>query len=340
MKAFALALATVLLLAGCTSGGGNGDDDDGTGTSGPSGTGSGTSSSTRSSTSGTGTGAGAPGTITVDLTRSTPDGPVPLQVNLTLDADFRRGSATATPSGVAWTLKVHQGNQTNDTLQRSGTTLPANLTLNLTTVGNHTLVAEVSAPGYTTANDTVIAVARAASAGGPLFFDGAETDGSQWAFSNELVIDLILEREATGREHPEGGWAASTAQAKSGTKSWHAPYPDHYEGRMTSVATPTAASTLTYWYKGGSESNDVDGLYVLAGPDAGALAEVAYHGGAAVDWTPVTVSLPAGSKVVQFLMYSDASCSSDPVPVGGADGAACGAGWNAGGFYVDDVTLA
>lgn len=341
MKLWAVALALAIVLAGCTSGKGKDDDD---GSDGSSSTTRTSGTSTRSSTSGTGTGSGAPGTIAVDLTRSTPDGAVPLQVNLTVAAKFSKAGSPATPGGLAWTLKVFQGNltQPNATLQRSGASLPANVTLNLTTAGNHTFLAEVTAPGYTPGNDTVLVLASPGGPGAPIFYDGAEGDASQWTITSNIYIDLNLnppagtDNEELDAAHPEGGWV-QVEGGRSG-KAWGTPYPDNYRTRMTSVAlqVPAGGASLSYWIKGGAEANSVDGIHVLVGADE--LAEVAYHTGVIADWTQFTVSVPAGEQKVQFRYDSDVSCSNEGPPAGGEN--ACGAGFDGGGLLLDDITVA
>lgn len=350
MKGPVLLLAACLVLSGCFGGGG--DDDEG-----PTGTGTGTGTSTRTGTSGTGTSTGpAQGTIEVVLNRTTADGAAPLTVNFTLDARFTRGGAPVpAPAGLRWSVFVANATAGNGTAgngtagngtagnatepAEEGTVLPANVTLTLEEAGNRTVRALVTAPGFAPGNASFAVAVGGGGAGAALFYDGAEGDESQWTLEDELVLDVILERVPTGEPHPEGGWAITDAEARSGTGSWHSPYPDHYEARMTSVAFPAGGTTLTFWAKGGAEDNGNDGLHVLAGPSADALEEVLYQAAVLADWTQLTAELPAGTTVIQFLMYADASCSSDPVAIGGADGTACGVGWDAGGFYLDDITV-
>lgn len=347
MKGLAIALVAALLLAGCTSGKDN-DDDGATGTETSTRTGTtGTSTSTRTST-GTSTGPGS-GTIQVDLTRSTPDGAVPLVVNLTLQASFTKdGKPAATPSGLTWTLKVFEGNSTtaNATLGSSGTTLPANVTVTLTAAGNHTLRADVQAPGFAAASDTVLVLASAASSGAPLFFDGAEGDASQWEITETIyLVDNIAEAAPSrevGDDHPTGEpWAPSDANQRTGAKAWHPSYPDAFRTRMVSVAieVPAGGADLTYWVKGGAEiaTADVEGLFVLVGPEGEDREVVQHQQGNFADWTSFTVPLEAGMVQVEFRFDTDASCSdeSDAPP-----GFGCGEGADGGGYWVDDITVA
>ena len=342
MKRFVLLVVACLVLAGC----GGKDKDDPTPTPTP--------SSASSSSTGV-----AAGSIEVTLNRTTPDGAFPLQVNFTLNATFTRGGSTvATPASASWNVtyvllgngtgNATGGNATGNATGNStgnltqgpvGTSLPANVTLDLTTAGNYSIMATVKAPGFTPGNASFIAAVFGGSSGGAvLFFDGGETDESQWVLGNELVFDYVGGRRATGEEHPAGGWKRTDAETHAGANSWTTAYVDHYESRMTSIPFPAGASTLSYWLKGGAEDNGADGLHILVGADEASLEEVAYHSGAGIDWTEFTVAIPAGTTVVQFFMFGDASCS-DMTPVG-APSPVCGEGWDAGGYFVDDITVA
>jgi hypothetical protein len=337
MKALAILLACCVLLAGCSDNKKKDDEPE-------------TSSS--SSSSSTGSAPTGNGTIEVLVNRTTPNGAVPFAVNFTLDAVFRSaaGAIVPTPATARWEVLIFTTNGTaNGTAHEdsftdapNGTALPANVTYNLTVPGNLTFNTRVHAPGFATGNASFLVLANAtgAAGGGVLFFEGAEADESQWDLEDEYVLDLIAERVPTGESHPLGGWGITDAEAHTGAGSWHAPYPDNYEARMTSVPFPAGASTLTFWLKGGAEDNGNDGLHVLAGAAADDLEEVHYQAVVLADWTQFVVDVPADATVIQFLMYGDASCSSDPAPVGGGDGVVCGAGWDAGGFYLDDITVA
>lgn len=319
-----------------------------------SGPGSTTSSSTGSSTSGTQTGAPGAGTITVDFKRATPNGPVPLAVNFSLNASFSRdGAAQGAPAGLAWSVRIVNGttlaNLANATAGPNGATLPAAFQLNFTTAGDFLVLANVSATGYTPSSATIQVNAVAPGPNVPAFFDGAEGDTSQWTLASKALITNIPFAPVPAQEggmHPAGTWAASTDEFRTGTKSWHSPYPDNIRATMTSVAIPLKAGphTLTYALKGGAEGTSVEGVFVLIGPAGGALQEVAHHSGPDMAWTTFTVDVPAAagaSMQVQFRFDTDLSCSSEPAPVPPADPAGlCGAGYDAGGYYVDDITVA
>jgi hypothetical protein len=343
MKRFALFAVACLLLAGCS---GKDKDDEPTPT--PT-----ASASSSSSSSASGTGGVAPGSIEVVLNRTSADGEAPLRVNFTLDATFAKGgSAVATPGLASWSVSyVLLGNGTgnatgnatgNVTEGPEGTAFPANVTLNLTATGNYSVVATVKAPGFTPGNASFIAAVFGGSAGGaPLFFDGGETDTSQWTLTSNVYIntniDPMVPSEELPQEHPSGSWEIVDSAFRSGTHAWGNAYPDNYRARMTSVpfTVPAGGATLSYWVKGGAEDNGLDGIHVLAGP-ADALAEVAYHSGLIADWTQFTVALPAGETVLEFRMDSDISCSNDGPP----DGSVCGAGFDGGGLLLDDIAVA
>lgn len=357
-KALAAVLVAALLLSGCASKGGGKDADSSktsTASSTKTGSGSGTSSGTKS-TSSSATGSSSPGTINVTLTRSAPNGAIPLSINFSLNATFRTGGKQVpAPSGTTWSVTIVSGNGTNGTANGTagptGTALPANFTLNFTTAGNHTVRAVVKAPGYTDGNATVIVVATAAGAGAPLFFDGAETDASQWTIASKVLVTnlptLVVpspEGQELAADHPGGKWAQTTDEHLTGAKSWHVAYPDNMRAKMTSVAIPAggASHTLTYAYKGGAEGTSVEGLFVLAGPAGGTLQVLAHHSGAAVGWTTESLLLPTvdGDLQIQFRFDSDISCSSDPQTVPPTDPAgACGEGYDAGGYWLDDITV-
>jgi hypothetical protein len=342
MKAFALLAVLLLALAGCS-----GKHKDGGPTT--------TSSSSSSSTSHA---PAANGTVEVLLNRTTPNGAAPLQVNFTLDAAFKAGGARAArPSGVHWNVTVGVGNGTapanatgnatgNGTRGASGTALPANVTLNLTAAGNFTVLVTVSAPGFATGNASFQVAVLPGGPGTPAFLEDGEADESQWTVSSNVFVNpnadptgMLPSGFELDQENPSGPWVITDAGAHGGTHAWTTPYPDNYRSRMTSVPikVPAAGATLTYWVKGGAESNGVDGIHVLAGPDADTLEEVAYTTGAVPDWTAFTVDLPGGETVLQFRMDSDISCSNDSPPAGGSN--ACGAGYDGGGFLLDDITV-
>jgi hypothetical protein len=344
MKRFAILLVACLVLAGCS---GKDKDDEPT----PTATASGSASSSSSSGS---TGSVAPGSIAVVLNRTTPDGAAPLQVNFTLDATFTKGGSTVAAPGLAsWNVTyVLLGNGTgsngtgnatgNLTQGPEGTSLPANVTLNLTAAGNYSIVATVMAPGFTSGNASFVAAVFGGSAGGaPLFFDGGETDTSQWTLTSNVYIntniDPMIPSEELPEDHPSGSWEIVDSDFHDGAHAWGNAYPDNYRARMTSVPVtiPAGGATLSYWIKGGAEDNAVDGIHVLAGP-ADALVEVAHHSGLIADWTQFTVALAAGETVLEFRMDSDISCSNDGPP----NGSICGAGYDGGGLLLDDITVA
>lgn len=341
MKALALLLACCIAstagLAGCS---GKDDDPEPTTT---------TSSASRTSTSGAP--AAGNGTIEVLVNRTTANGPAPLTVNFTLDAIFRTaaGNVAPKPTSLRWEVLAYNSsaNGTGDDASAlgaspNGTALPANVTLELAAPGNITVEARVHATGFATGNATFVVLVNATASGAPLFFEGGEADTSQWTLSSNVYLNpnLGTPDEELPQDHPEGDWAIVDTDARTGTHSWLAPYPDGYRGRMTSVAIPIPAggATLTYHVKGGAEANNIDGLHVLVAEEGGEFQEVAYHTDVIADWTLSEVDLAAfaGKSVqLQFRMDSDLGCSSSPSPPAG-----CGAGYDAGGILLDDITVA
>lgn len=340
-SALAILLVTVAL-GGCFGGG---DDDPPASSSSSSTTTGSTGSSTRSSSTSTSSGPGGQsGSIELNFTRATPNGAAPLTVDFNLNATFRnaQGQQQAAPASLTWTITLDDGNQTAGP---TGTTLPAAFNMTFDEPGNVTVLAVVAASGFGSANDTILVTVTAPSGGGgggggggsgPLFFDGAEGDDSQWTItSNIWLYDVFTgAEEELPVEHPEGTWTASTAQAHSGTKSWYSLYPDNYRTRMQAISfdVPAGGATLSYWVKGGAEANDADGLHVLVNG-----AEAILHVNVP-DWTRFEHDVPAGPATILFRFDSDLSCSNEgpPSQVGGF---VCGAGYTLGGLYVDDITV-
>jgi hypothetical protein len=355
MKWLTLAVVLCLAFAGCS---GNKDDAE------PTSTETGTTTSATSTT-------GVPrGSIEVTLNRTTANGAAPLTVNFTLNATFTapNGTVVPTPGLASWNvtyvlLANATGNGTGNATGNGtgnatgngtgegnmaqgpvGTTFPANVTLEINATGNYSVVVTVYAPGYEDGNASfLVGVLDGAGGGAVVFFEGGELDASQWTLQSRIYFNSNLGSQVPTQEiaqnHPDGGWRITDGDARDGTNSWTTPYPDNYRARMTSVAfTVPAGAVLSYWVKGGAEANNVDGLHVLVGAAPASVERVAYHTGTIADWTEFTVDLAAfaGQEIVlQFRFDSDVSCSSDTgLPAG------CGAGYDGGGFFLDDITVA
>lgn len=333
-----LLLTVALALSGCAK---KNNDEPGSSSSS---TTSGTASTSTTSTSATGTGSSLPGTIVLNFTRDTPNGPIPLAVNFSLNASFvRSGAAQPAPAGLQWSIQVFNGTNAtgNATPGPQGSSLPAKFALNFTNVGDFVVRAVVVAPTYAGANATIQVAAIAGGSSAPLFFDGAEGDTSQWTLQSRMFFNPNLDGTTGQREfafdHPEGGWTL-TGEPRTGAKSWAHPYPDNYRARMTSVAVtiPEGGATLSYALKGGAEATGVEGLFVLVGPDGETRTVQALHNGVIADWTVFTLPLSAGDMRVEFRFDSDISCSNDSAA---PPGFSCGAGYDAGGFLLDDITI-
>jgi hypothetical protein len=341
MRGPSLALVALMVLSGCAGGSDDGTDPDGTG---PGGTGPGPGTSR----------SGAPppggvGTITVTLERTDPDGPIPLRVNFTLDATFRQADGKpGSKAGATVLVTYRQTEDANGTAVSEAAevgptiaSLPTTFSLSFEEAGKFEVVASVKASGYQDGRATMLILPRVPgsgdpSGGEPIFFDGAEGDTSQWTLSAKVVlIDFngIVPVQETPVDHPDGPWVISDAEARTGTHSWFSTYPDNYRGRMVSLAIPVpeGGGKLTFYYKGGAESNGFDGLFVYANgqeivPNTAAVA---------ASWTRIQASVPGGDVELEFRFDSDPSCSN----ASGAP-AGCGEGWDSGGIYIDDITVA
>lgn len=307
----------VILLAGCAGGGG--DESTSTGTA--------ASSGSVSSKSGLPGGNNPP---TGKVEASIAQGQAPLRVDFTMDGSDKDKDA------LSWSLDVNGDGK----VDRNGNKLPAtaNYTYMSPGVFNVTYLLDDGKSKVTF--PLAITVTANVSNRTALLSDGAEAAPTAWVFTNELVIDTVATKVRTGQEHPQGGWVQTADEAHMGSQSYHAPYPDHYEAKMTTAAPipiPEGGATLTFWLKGGAEDNSYDGLYVNSGTDPAALENQVYQAAAFAEWTQFSFTLEPGDQTVEFVFKADASCSSDPEPVGGPG--ACGPGWELGGYWIDDITL-
>ena len=345
MRWLIVALVAALMLSGCS---GSGDSDGGaSGTSKSGTTTKGGTGGSGGTTTGSGGGGGSgSGQITVDLNRTTIDGPAPLKINFTLSASFKGADGKAATPKSTVTVTYRQTVDANGTALSGDaqkgptiTTLPATFSLTFDNVGKYEVVATVKASGYKDGQDTVVILPRAPGAGGPggepIFFDGAEGDASQWTITSKvLIVDFngIVPVTETPVDHPTGKWQISDKEAHTGSKSFWSDYPDNYRGRMVSldIEVPGTGGQLSFWYKGGAESNGYDGLFVYANG-----SPVLQVSGLPYDWTQFSGAVVGGTVTLEFRFDSDPSCSS----VSGAP-AGCGDGWDAGGFYIDDITVA
>lgn len=354
MRAFVAFLLALTVLAGCSSEGSD-DEPTPTGSADPTTSPTGTTPPTGSPRP-TGSPTGSPrptgqpgdGTTTVDFKRTNPNGPVPLNVNVTIDAAFAGSDGKpATPSGVAWGIAIILVKDPTGadlppkaTEGPSGTSLPATATVKIEEAGTYALVAFVAAEGYGEGNATIEVIASPSTPDAPKFhfYDGGESDASQWTLTSKILIgDAVTHTvQPTEADHPTGGWEQSDAQKKEGAKSWFASYPDNYRGTMTSVVIDLPApAKFTFQYMGGAEGNAIDGLRVLAGPE-GALVEKAFYSGPGVPWTKASFPIGPGKVQIAFQFDSDFSCSNDTNQVGDI----CAAGFDAGGYYIDEIMVA
>lgn len=332
MRVWALGLVVCVVLSGCSGGGGDDATDTETGasddpTTGPGGsTSGGTTTSGPSSTTG-GTGNRPP---TATISPSAVAGGVPFMVNFTLDANDADGDE------LAWSFDA-DGDATADVTTG---TLPLVFAFTYEIAGTFTATFEVN-DGKEKVIVTKDISATGTSGPSAIFSDDAEGDASKWTLANEVVFYAAPAPPGpTGQPHPLGDWAQVTDDFRGGAKSWHALYGDNYIGSMTTATTiqvPTGGATLSFWAKGGAEDNSYDGLYVNVGPTVDAMTNMVYQAVLLESWTQFAIQVEEGPIVIQFVFASDVSCSSDPAPVGGPN--ACGAGWDAGGFWIDDIEL-
>ena len=361
MRGLALLFIAALLVSGCSS---KSDDTGGSATG--SHTGSGTGSKTGSGTgTGTTTGGGGAGTIAVTLNRTTIDGPAPLKVNFTLSASFKDASGKAAHPTSSITVTYRQTADANGTAvtqdAKNGpsiSSLPNSFSLSFDTPGKFEVVATVKSKDYKDGQATVIILPRAVGPAptpgvGAIFYDGGEGDASQWTLkSTVLFIDTIAgvapttdtgapyEAGCTNTETTACKWMLTDKAAKTDTHSWASNYPDDYRGLMTSKTfTLSGAGTLSFAIKGGAEQNNFDGLHVLAGPP-GSPTELALIEDTYADWATRSFAVTgSGDFAIVFQFDADSSCSSaSGEPPGGV--LTCGAGFDQGGYWLDDITVA
>lgn len=309
-------LLLVLLLAGCS---GSGDDTSTSGTIATSGS---------ISTRGPG-GENNPPTGKVEA--SVAAGMAPLRVDFTLDGSDRDGDP------LSWSLDANGDGKAD----RSGTSLPTIANYTYLSPGLYNVTFTLSDQKADFAIPLSISVTANTAQGTPLLFDGAEGDASLWTLHDELVVDANAGTGVpSGAAHPVGGWFQDAAVFRTGAKSWHSHYPDNLVATLTTaqaIEVPEGGATLSFYAKGGAEDNSFDGLWVNVGSDVAALENIIYQAVVFEDWTQFSYRLEPGPQFVQFLFKSDISCSSEPQPVGGPG--ACGAGWDEGGFWVDDIQV-
>lgn len=324
MGKLAFAFVLVILLAGCSGKGTTQDSDTGNGTVATSGV---------ISSHGGGP-AGSNNPPTGSAAASVSSGMAPLTVVFTLDGKDKDNDP------LSWTLDAN-GDHTSD---KNGKTLPATVNFTYMSPGVFNVTYKLSDGKADVSFPLVVTVTPNVSSCVPLLSDGAEGDASLWAIASEVVINGNAPPAPpipSGQPHPLGPWGQVTDQFHLGAKSWHAHYPDNYVSTMTlakALGVPAGGATLSFWAKGGAEANGVDGLFVNVGADATHLENQIYQATVYGDWTQFSLKVPAGPLVVQFVFQSDVSCSSEPAPTGNA--AACGAGYDAGGYWVDDILVA
>jgi len=355
------ALLVALLLAGCSGKGGGANNGTPPSTSATS-----TSSSTSSHSSSTTPGPGGPGSIALDFTRSTPDGPVPLAMQLRVAATFKdaSGNTAEAPSGVTWSVSIAPA---DGTATATGSTLPATPSFSIARPGDYTATATVKATGFNDGKATVLFTAKGVAPKPPIFADGAEKDGSQFTILSHYLVEtteplcglpadplacMVVQREvvppagAPDNAYPDVKWSQDTKNVHSGAKGWWSHYPDNYRTNLTTIAftVPASGATLSFWVFGGAENNTIpgtatgiDGLHVMVGAPGG-LREVAYISGPIDGWKQYAFPLTAGSVQVNFRFDADPSCSDDGgAPPGGV--LSCGKGYDKHGIWLDDILV-
>ncbi|MCA1819616.1 MAG: hypothetical protein LC620_06150, partial [Halobacteriales archaeon] len=246
--------------------------------------------------------------------------------------------------------------------------LPATFSLNFPSAGKYEVVATVRASGYTDGTGTVVVTPRlpgtAGGAAGPIFFDGAEGDASQWTITSVLMVQdgitMIVQpacdpTNTACAPYPGpckiGGtdqckWFIDSSAAKTDAKSWHSGYPDLYRSTMTSKDIPIPAGALShqlsFYIKGGAEQgNGIDGLTISAGP-SGALVALPLINDIYDEFTLYTLNIDASVNgknfQVAFQFDSDSGCSDNSgvppnLPI------VCAAGSDKGGYWLDDITV-
>lgn len=184
-----------------------------------------------------------------------------------------------------------------------------------------------------------------------VFEDGAESDAGWTQHSWYHARGFAPQPPDLGvANHPNGTWAPTTAQARTGARSWTAPYPDQINASMTSTPIrvpddPARPHALTYWLRGGVENNPglgVDGLRIYVRLADGTLREEQYVTDDYPAWRLFTIPLDEyAGQVVRFVFsfQSDGYCSQGNGAQGRSLVFACDPS-SYEGYFVDDIAVA
>lgn len=356
LRAACLVIAlTAVALAGC-SGSSTSSSTAATGTSHPptSSTGTGPGSTSTPPTtgpvpSGTDTPPAGNQSVQVHIQRLNANGAIPLTANMTVSATTNGQNVTS----AQWAVHMTRTMDGNGTAVKSaatagpkGSQLPTTLHLPFTQAGTYTVTVDVTVAGLPSTNASVIVVASTPAALPSIFFDGGETDTSQWTISSTTYVvtsNVVGGPDQTAPAPVPTGekWVITDAEHKTAGHSWSSQYPDNYETKMDSVSIklPAGKHSLSFALKGGVEQNGADGLHVLTGADASTLAEAKFIDESLSAWKTYTIAVSGSTLVIEFKFDADASCS-DETSVPDNPVLSCGAGYDQGGYWIDDITVA
>lgn len=290
------------------------------------------------------------GTIEARLERRSWDGPISMPMRLALYATFRgpTGIAHDTPEELNWTIHVLGPgySQTFPVDATAGHGLPGAADFLPPREGTYYAVARVTAPGYEA--DTDEQTMRATDLPvPPVLFEGGESAPTLAPEDHRMVgvAPFTEVVDEPGSLPPPPGWHRDGNVSLEGRYSWASRYHDNMRTTLTSneFTLGVDGGFLVFWARGGAENNTVDGLYATSvlpdGPDSNDdpdYVDLLHLSGPFEDWSPHFIELDPGVQRLEFRFDADSVCSGDTNP---AAGAACLEGYDAGGFWLDNVAV-
>jgi hypothetical protein len=278
------------------------------------------------------------GRIDLRLTRETWDRPAPYPARFAAYAEFRNaaGRAVDTPKDAAWTLMF-----AGDGMVRSaaGRGMPAYPEFEATNPATYVATFTLQADGFRTASKSVTVEAFGARGSDLVYYDEM-ADMPPFTFSGAMIAYTPgQDMKYVAPNH--GAWERQEGFGHLGTQSWRTNYPDSSVSNLTlpRLWLPAEGAVLEFWSRGGAESNGFDGLYVNAIDSLGNVVQLARLQDDGPNWREHRIGLPGGVQNVQFQFRADAVCGGIPMPVNGSAVGACGNGYDAQGFWIDDVKV-
>lgn len=278
------------------------------------------------------------GRIDVRLTRETWDRPAPYPARFAAYAEFHdaAGREVKTPKDAAWTLMF-----AGDGMVRSaaGRGMPAYAGFEAASPGRYVATFTLQADGFQTARQAVTVEAFGPHGSDLIYYDDMASmppftfSGATIAYAHGQPMKYVAPNA--------GSWERQEGYGHSGERSWRTNYEDLTVSNLTlpRLWLPAEGAVLEFWSLGGAESNGFDGLYVHAIDSLGNIAELARLQNDGPNWRAHRIELPGGVQDVQFQFRADAFCGGTPLPVNGAAVGACHTGYDAQGFWIDDIQV-